>query len=555
VQSFQFALQSIDHLNTISNAYEDDRYDPDEQKKQGRSLADIRAARNGDAINRYRASKGMRAITKKRYKRKRDRIKNRLEKARRKLKIELYGEDYVVFKEADRLRHSGKYEQAIEKYRTVIEEFGTANQKPRRVNRKQRKQTVKKKEKEKTKDRKNKQKENREETPSAYVPISILNEAKCLKEMGKHAQAVRKLSRFHREKPLGKYRGEALLELALIHTVKRLDPFPNGQKYFQKLDEWINKVRHQTDLEVLDRVKKEEAFEKNTPPQREYRKRRDPEVLGGGKKKVQVKPGQLVDRKTADWYLTDLEETVAAFRGFLHFVRGNDEQALKHYERMVELDPKNRKGSFALNPNNYTRLRYGPRNGYLVALPEELKLYRGRKRFAVLLVDFLYVQKRFERARTVARRVLDGAAGPMSLTQKDYLYYITGNATLWTDGYKAAYPHYKKVYEHRQGTVTEPRAMFSAGKMALKSREDKLMEEGKKLWKKLIQSGKRTNTVLKTMVSWGTYLGNQQKYRRAIRALKRVPDVEKEKLKKWSSAADFQIKFYRKKLKKKETQP
>lgn len=173
--------------------------------------------------------------------------------------------------------------------------------------------------------------------------------------------------------------------------------------------------------------------------------------------------GNLIDEKTCSWYLPSLEASCAKFQGFLLFAQGKNKEALKQFQRIQELDPETKLDE-RTHPSDLTRLRWGAEHGYLYAMPEELALYSGRQRFAVLLGDFYYVTQDFDRFHKIFRRLLDGEFGILSNDKIAYPQLAYATSVYWTESRTKAFDEYMKVIPYKN-TVSARRATIALGNL------------------------------------------------------------------------------------------
>jgi len=300
------------------------------------------------------------------------------------------------------------------------------------------------------------------ELKNPFVEASRLYACLCMVELDQMGRAVRTLRAFAESEPrLGLYKGEAWLELGRIALERQLAPNV-ADEYFRGLDEWIADVRKEetdrwnfvTDLPGVRKATSEQI----KPPSEE--KKRD---YWGNIKRQPIEPGELVNRATAPWYLDDLEENCAKFRGFLAFAAGDGEAAMGHYKRIPKLDPMiTAHGDLGTNPNDYHRLKFGAEKGYLVTYPQELKLYSGRQLFAVLLGEFYYVTQQFDKATELCDRLLANEFGRLHARQADYPAYLTAIASYrnGVSGAKAR-EYLLRILQRSQISITQIRATFA----------------------------------------------------------------------------------------------
>ncbi len=408
------------------------------------------------------------------------RLRAALRRTARLRDIDRYGEDFMLYRDAETLRRGKrKYRDALKKYREIIERF----------------------------------------PESVYAEASGLYEGLCLVKLANVDEAEGRLAAFWKKERNGLYRGEALLEfgrIALEHRVRgRL-----AKGYFDTLDGWLDEVAKQdTFVEGFSIESIKEAARKLTKPPAAEKK----VDFWGNVKKEKIRPGQLVNRRTCAWYLDELREQCAAFRGFLFFVAGKKEEALECYKRILDFDPQTRRMESRGIWNDYRRLKWGAEHGYLYAYPQELRLYAARQRLAVLLGDFYYVTQEFERAAGVARRLLKGEFGTLSSPQRDYPQFLLGSALYWSKGKQEAFLAYEKVFARRQGTYTEDRAMWAAGNISAFTNDAKMIERGWEYLKALGLSGRRNDYAWRARVEYAWRMLGTAREAEGVRILSTMP--------------------------------
>ncbi len=379
------------------------------------------------------------------------RLKALLREARRLADINLYGEDFVLYRDAERLRREqGRFAEARKVYLGIIEKFPEGH----------------------------------------YAEAARLYAAKCLIGPGKIEEAEKELAAFRKSDPYGLYRGEAALELGRIALEHRLN-LNVAQGCFFLLDAWIREARSKKPLNIEELALREAARQVTAPPQEE--KYVD---WWGNVKKNEIRPGQLVNRKTCPWYLDDLKEQMAMYMGFLCFVGGKKEKALEWYKKILECDPATRRMDTAGEWNDYSRLKWGAEHGYLYAYPRDLRLYdkNPRQKLAVLLFDFYYVTDRSDKAEQMAKRLLAGDFGRLMGPHREYPQYAYATALYDTKGNDAAFREYMKVVRAGGGrlkTWTQFRAALAAANVGRGSSDPTIRQASRELYVGLIRSNQQ----------------------------------------------------------------
>jgi TolA-binding protein len=355
----------------------------------------------------------------------------------RKLRDEAFrtavGEAFILYRDAERLRGSGRSDQARAKFQELIKKH----------------------------------------PKTTYAEAARLYSPMCLVETAdpkKVAAGERELAAFVAREPVhGLYKGQGLLELGRVAIEYRVND-ALADKRFARLDEWITAVRKQKEAPKVLGIYPG-AQKLITPPASEWAKK----DFWGHTPRNRRAPGQLVNRATSSWYLDDVEEQCATFRGFLLFAKGKNEKALGQYKRALALDATLIDGDLATTKNNFTRLKWGAEHGYLFAYPEELKLYNGRQRLAVLLGDFYYITQQFGKSRKLFGRLVKGDFGKLSEIQKDYPLYAIAFCK-YRGGFdepvspekvaRRSMDEFAKALETRSGSLAEYRAAYMIAMIA-----------------------------------------------------------------------------------------
>ena len=389
------------------------------------------------------------------------RLEGLLREAQRLAEMDLYGEDFVRYRDAERLRRQSPQ---------MSPGFTGTNLRDIAASREIYLEIIQK------------------WPQGIYAEASRLYAAQCLVAMGKIPEAKQELAAFRASDPYGLYRGEAVLEMGRIALEYDLAP-QAAKGCFLLLETWLKEVQDKTPLNIEKLAVREAAEKVTTPPAQE--KYVD---FWGNVKKNAIQPGQLVNRKTCPWYLDDLKEQMAMYLGFLAFVEGKKDEALAWYAKILECDPATRRLDTAGEWNDYSRLKFGAEHGYMIGHPQELVLYKDpRQKLAVFLGDFHYVTQNFERSADIFTDLLKMKYGPLTSAQKDYPLYAMGMAIYrgrWRPGgnsLKDAVAQWEKVLGHRDGTWTEYRAAYAIAHLTHYTSDPALKKRG---WEVLVALAK-----------------------------------------------------------------
>jgi len=154
------------------------------------------------------------------------RLEGLLREAQRLADMDLYGEDFVRYRDAERLRRvQGNHAAAREVYLEIIQKW----------------------------------------PESVYAEASRLYAAQCLVAMGKIPEAKQELAAFRASDPYGLYRGEAVLEMGRIALEYDLAP-QAAKGCFLLLETWLREVQDKTPLNIEKLAVREAAEKVTTPP-------------------------------------------------------------------------------------------------------------------------------------------------------------------------------------------------------------------------------------------------------------------------------------------------
>jgi tetratricopeptide (TPR) repeat protein len=387
-------------------------------------------------------------------------IRSLLAQARRLADIDLYGEDFVLYREAETGRRLQKnFKCAQEIYQDIRLRF----------------------------------------PQGPYADPAQLYEAVCLLEMDKLKEAKALLAALRQSNPYGPYAGEALLELGRIALEHYVEP-KAALGCFELLDTWIQEVRAKPVLNITKRAVPEAAVKVTTPPKEE--KYVD---FWGDVKRSEIKPGMLVSAATCSWYLDDLAEECATYLGFLYFAEGDKEKALEWYKKILDYDPMTRRLDTSGQWNDYSRLKWGVEHGYLYAYPQELAQFKDpRRKLAVLLTDLYYVTQQWDRAGGMAQRLLKGQFGALGPAEKEYPQLAYAGSVYWSEGRDKAIPEFLKVVrggtEHL-ATFTQQRAAYGAANLSLHVADKKVRADCRELLVELVRSPHQNEYTYKARIA------------------------------------------------------
>lgn len=146
----------------------------------------------------------------------------------------------------------------------------------------------------------------------------------------------------------------------------------------------------------------------------------------------------------------------------------------------------------------------------------------------MLLIDFYYVTQRFTEARHMAQRMLEGKAGPLTVSGRAYPQFALAAAMFWTDGRAKAVPEYLKVLQGRFAggwkTVTEYRAAYCAANLARDVADPKTQAQARSILAALVRSPDQNEYTYKARITLARDLVKEGHWAEGVELLKTFPD-------------------------------
>jgi hypothetical protein len=267
----------------------------------------------------------------------------------------------------------------------------------------------------------------------ARIEKNLARDESLLKDMeavphGKKAAeaAVAGLDAFVAGDELGLYRGEALAVLGDHYLEDELD-VDKAQDAHMRCYRWLGKssdLRAALAKSGRDWSVPPKAAGVAAPPAVEKR-------LAGWSQwieKARVAPGAVVNRNSCPWYLDSLRAWNGKILSLCFFIKGDGERALKALKAIVKYEPLENAMWRSGRPNSYSRLLGDYGRGHLRALPEEIALYKGRLRTALLLGDFYYETEDMDRCLAIRKALADGVYGRLNSKQRSSALYKLAEA-------------------------------------------------------------------------------------------------------------------------------
>lgn len=210
------------------------------------------------------------------------------------------------------------------------------------------------------------------------------------------------LTAFHKRKPEGLYRGEALKRAgdAVLHGDWDLRA---AARHYQQAIDWCRRMR------AADR-----AIRLHTVPERSRRISAPPEnhqtMKAGVVQPIPIPPEKLVNRATAKWYLNRLEREARYQLAFIEMAKGRWKDARKTLGPVLDLDPLLLAAERHHSPNLYHRLTDACRLEKLIADDREMAKVPDSYRLRILHADLLYLQRRWPEAERAYATIAAEAA-------------------------------------------------------------------------------------------------------------------------------------------------
>ncbi len=411
--------------------------------------------------------------------------------------LQIYGQGFLAFREADQRRQEGAYDEALRLYRRCI--TLASHDLDAREN---------------------------EATPNPLVSAAGLYGANCLVNLGQPAQAQRALNQMLESEASGVYTGEAYLMRAELWLDPRVGP-PSALKTIRDLDQfdaWIKDARADP-LQARVGYLPSGLTHTATPSHASTHETRLSHAWSGLDPKKPM-PGALVHYRNTPGYLDRLEARAAMLRGFLLLANGEGDAALEQFKRLLKLDPGNRDAGILRGPGDFARLKFACEQGYLVALPQEIRSFNGMQRLGVLQGDFLYVTRRFEDAKRTYQSLLSDQYGKLSKEARDYATYGVAMCQARMGDRDMAINSLEAVLQRTDNTLTEQRATAALANLSRAASDDDRIDQSNSLLQRLAYSDSGTRWADQARISMALDYYNKGSRGAAQNMLRRVKSRE-----------------------------
>lgn len=237
-----------------------------------------------------------------------------------------------------------------------------------------------------------------------YREAARLYGALCLAHLGDSRGALNELMAFYREDPAGLYRGEALKRMGDIHLFAEGDR-RSAREAYERAARWIDTVKQQT--RILDTYLAPGASRGISTPPNEFRT-----VDRQGLLQTRTPPlYALVNRASAPWYLDALRAETEWTLAFLAVLDGDAVRVRAHMDLALAHDAAMRRQVDAGAVNVHARILDRVETGKAL-VGEAVELGGLREREAILMqwADMQFLLENFESARSLYRRIQTAAA-------------------------------------------------------------------------------------------------------------------------------------------------
>ncbi|NOY75980.1 MAG: tetratricopeptide repeat protein [Kiritimatiellaeota bacterium] len=233
-----------------------------------------------------------------------------------------------------------------------------------------------------------------------WCRLLLMNDAAGKYRSASLPSGVDETERFIADKPRGLYRGDALMELARFYLERKWD-WKKAGVYYEKALKWFRDAREERDaVDLYALPPKLASFASPDSPETtldEWRRTR--------RRKIDSK--EIVNRRTAPWYVSENEKECLFMTGFLLLESGKPEEALKRFSQVSSID-KNIAFLERKNfPNALMRLRSCCKTGYIVLPVKCRRLLSRKNKCRIFLAEFKYVLEDLDAAEKIYREVLN----------------------------------------------------------------------------------------------------------------------------------------------------
>lgn len=288
----------------------------------------------------------------------------------------------------------------------------------------------------------------------------LINEQKTTMEMlgaihelnSKSEPLILKMaSVFISSKPLGVYRGEVMIALGDYY-------FEGENKTGEALTWYVKAISWYEDIArrgVVDDVIVESRVKEISAPPLTMKSKDE----WGNVSRSAIAAGGLINHRTCEWYSAQQMLDAKIKAAAIYFAEGNVESAVLFLKAIIKLDiEENRLHEMGL-PNSYDRLINGMRSGRLNATETELGLFKNEAKIALIAAEVAYETENWVSAQRLYSAVTLKYGDSLSKNARLYLRFMRGSTLLMVGNEKEAEKEFQAVAEDPK-SPTYPRAMW-----------------------------------------------------------------------------------------------
>ncbi|MFH1968804.1 MAG: hypothetical protein ABIJ53_00640 [Verrucomicrobiota bacterium] len=394
--------------------------------------------------------------------------------------IERYGEDFVLYREAEQMRREqGRYLEAYLAYKETETKyaetmFGEAARafgikclwalaEPR--NAEQALKTIRTTEETLKAKRKQQTAFRRKKLSSEEVLVIQNKIAECERKLesmkkaplGKAAAkaAGEETEKFIADNEFGLYRGE-VLEAKADYCLEILYDPEGAVDWYNRALLWFDKAEKMTvDLDAFKAPEKSRGISAPPPEM----KAKD---VWGNVDWSKMDSGKLFNQRTSTWYLPYHRMMAQTKKALCYFIMGKTKEALEMLDVILDVDLAERMNYERGKPNSYSRLKAEFEQGRMFATAEELKSFADKARVAIMVADYYYEMEQWQEAAERYKRIDREMRKHLNLKARAYLDFMLGKCTVMTEhNDDKALKYFVKFRQEYRNTPTWPRAMMA----------------------------------------------------------------------------------------------
>ncbi len=238
--------------------------------------------------------------------------------------------------------------------------------------------------------------------------------------------ASERLGQFIAKDKFGLYREEAMILLGDYHLERKYDSKTALDDYRNAIDVLASVEKA---AKILDAYKVPEKASSVSSPPRDFRVK----DMWGNTDACEIKPGDIVNRLTSQWYLDRLRYLAFSKYALALYIEGRPEEAVKSLAEMLKYDAYEAKLQKLNYPNSYSRLKSEFQLGRMFATEKELSSFKGKHRTAIITADYYYEIEDWKKAEQSYRRINSIMREELNKNARAYLDYMLINFEILRD--------------------------------------------------------------------------------------------------------------------------